>query len=125
MVDAAELPSTEVRYMLSTRWSRARVAATYSSRTFSSWSRSFSWSASPSYPGVLKDWPAVPLFTSTAPPFRSTRTPSTRAELPEFSPVSTTTGNSRPLAAWTVMIRTADSSPSGTGTSVTRAPSDA
>ena len=38
-------------------------------------------------------------------------------------PVSTTTGNSSPLAAWMVITRTDSSSDSGTGDSVTRAPS--
>ena len=40
-------------------------------------------------------------------------------------PVSTTNGNSSPFAPCIVMILTASSSPSGTGTSLTRDPSSA
>ena len=61
--------------------------------------------------------------TSTLP--ASKRTLFTRIFWLTFSPVRMTTGNSSPFAPCTVIMRTASSSDSGTGASVTRAPSSA
>ena len=120
-VFSPEVP--ELRRRLRTRWSRALVAATYIRRTSSAAAIMSSRSFKSSNPGVQKRSSLRPKPTSTLPPARSKRAGWPWRFPWELMPVRTTTGNSSPLAAWTVITRTDSSSDSGTGDSVTRAPS--
>ena len=118
-IDWAWQSDFSLRWRLTTRWSRARVIPTYSSRSRSARSCSSSALAASAYPSVSIREPDdfVPLQSCARPSTSQTTFGEKRGGC-VLRPASSTIGNSSPFAPWIVRIRTASSSGSGATDSI-------